>query len=119
MIQPINGRLLVKINESQYKHVKLNSDKQHQLATSVGVVLSVAPDLKHIISNALKFNDGKWLDGLVEPEDLVGKSVRWEKFAEQNSLIDMENPYFERAKDEPEKIKVALIEYKDIIGYDC
>jgi len=114
MIQPINGRLLVQVTDSQYKHVKLNSDKQHQLATSVGVVLSVAPDLEIIIARALKIADrAVWVDGLPKPAELVGKTVRWEKYAEQNSLMDIEDP----AK-LGNKIKVALIEYKDITSYD-
>ena len=114
MIQPINGRLLVQVKDSQYKHVTLNSDKQHQLATSTGVVLSVAPDLQTIIAKALNIKEGTaWIDGLPLPKDLVGKTIRWEKYAEQNSLFDMDNP----AK-LGDKIKVALIEYKDVTSYD-
>lgn len=113
MIQPINGRLLVQTTESQYKHVKLNSDKQHQLATSTGVVLSVAPDLEQIIRGALKLEKDAWIAGLPKPSDLVGKTIGWEKYAEQNSLFDMDDPATKGAK-----IKVALIEYKDITSYD-
>ena len=116
MIQPINGRLLVQVTDSQYKHVKLNSDKQHQLATSTGVVLAVAPDLEHIIKQALKLNDNQaqWVDGLPRPAELVGKTVRWEKYAEQNSLMDLDDP----GSTQGNKIKAALIEYKDITSYD-
>lgn len=113
MIQPINGRLLVRVTDSQYKHVKLNSDKQHQLATSTGVVLSVAPDLEQIIRGALKIKDGEWLEGLPKPAELIGKVIGWEKYAEQNSLFDIDDPAVKGAK-----IKVALIEYKDITSYD-
>lgn len=113
MIQPINGRLLVRVTESQYKHVQLNSDKQHQLATSTGVVLSVAPDLEKIIRGALKINDGEWIDGFLKPADLVGRTIRWEKYAEQNSLFDIDDP-----SQLDKKMKVALIEYKDITSYD-
>jgi len=113
MIQPINGRLLVEVKDSQYKHVQLNSDKQHQLATSTGVVLSVAPDLEQIIRGALKIKDGEWIEGFIRPADLVGRTIRWEKYAEQNSLFDIED-----TKNADKKVKVALIEYKDITSYD-
>jgi hypothetical protein len=113
MIQPINGRLLVQVTDSQYKHVKLNSDKQHQLAQSSGVVLSVSPDLEQIIRGALKIDKGEWLDNLPKPSELVGKTIRWEKYAEQNSLFDQDDP-----ANNGEKIKCALIEYKDITSYD-
>ena len=113
MIQPINGRLLVQISDSQYKHVKLNSDKQHQLATGTGVILSVAPDLEQIIRGALKIEKGEWLPDFPKPAELVGKTIRWEKYAEQNSLFDIDDPATKGAK-----IKVALIEYKDITSYD-
>jgi hypothetical protein len=112
MTQPINGRLLVQVTDSQYKHVKLSSDKQHQLATSTGVVLSVAPDLETIIRGALKLGADQWVEGLPKPAELVGKTIGWEKYAEQNSLFDMENP-----SKLGDKIKVALIEYKDITNY--
>ena len=113
MIQPINGRLLVQVSSSQYKHVTLNSDKQHQLAMSDGFVLSVAPDLEQIIRGALRLKDGEWLANLPKSDELVGKTVRWEKYAEQNSLFDIDDP-----KVKGGKIKVALIEYKDITSYD-
>lgn len=113
MIQPINGRLLVQVSDSQYKHVKLNSDKQHQLATSTGVVVSVAPDLEQIIRGALKIEKGEWLPDFLKPTELVGKTIRWEKYAEQNSLFDIDDP-----ANKGGKIKVALIEYKDITSYD-
>lgn len=118
MIQPINGRLLVQVADSQYKYVKLNSDKQHQLATSSGVVLSVAPDLNRIIKNVYKLPAGvAWIDTLPCGDEWVGKTVRWEKYAEQNSLLEIDNPNKSEAKEQP-KIKVALIEYKDITSYD-
>lgn len=113
MIQPINGRLLVQVKDSQYKHVKLNSDKQHQLATSTGVVLGVAADLEQIIRGALKIKDGEWIEKLPKPAELVGKTIGWEKYAEQNSLFDIDDPAVKGGK-----IKVALIEYKDITSYD-
>lgn len=115
MIQPINARLLVKVSDSQYKHVTLSSDKKYQLSMSTGVVLSVAPDLTRIIHNIYKLIDGgQWIEGLPKGDEWVGKTVRWEKYAEQNSLFDIDDP-----ENNGEKIKVALIEYKDITSYDC
>lgn len=114
MIQPINGRLLVQVTDSAYKHVKLNSDKQHQLAMSTGAVLSVAPDLELIIRNVFKIPEGaEWPKGIPTPDKLVGKTIRWEKYAEQNSLFDIDDP-----ANKGQKIKVALIEYKDITSYE-
>ena len=114
MIQPINGRLLVQVTDSAYKHVKLNSDKQHQLAMSTGVVLSVAPDLELIMRNVFKVAEGaKFPESLPSPYKLVGKTIRWEKYAEQNSLFDIDDPAAKGTK-----IKVALIEYKDITSYE-
>lgn len=113
MQQPINGRLLVKVNDSQFKHVKLTSDKQHQLAPSTGVVLSVAGDLTHIIKQALKLEKDDWITGLPKGDEWVGKTVRWEKYAEQNAMFEVEDPSTPNTK-----IKVALIEYKDITSYE-
>lgn len=114
MQQPINGRLLVKVNDSQFKHVKLTSDKQHQLAPSTGVVLAVAPDLTRIIHNVYKLTDGgQWIEGLPKGNEWVGKTVRWEKYAEQNAMFEVEDPSTPNTK-----IKVALIEYKDITSYE-
>lgn len=115
MIQPINGRLLVKVTDSQFKHVKLNSDKQHQLAPSTGVVIAVAPDLKRIIQNVYKLTEGTvWIDKLPVGDEWLGKTIRWEKYAEQNALFEMDDPDQKNTK-----IKVALIEYKDITSYEC
>lgn len=113
MQQPINGRLLVKVNDSQFKHVKLTSDKQHQLAPSTGVVMSVAPDLTRIIQNVYKLKGDEWIDGLPKGNEWVGKIVRWEKYAEQNAMFEAEDPSQFNTK-----IKVALIEYKDITSYE-
>ena len=110
MQQPINGRLLVKVATSEYKHVTLDSDKQHQLATSTGVVLAVGMDLTHIIRKAYKLGNDEWVAGLPKQNEWVGKTIRWDKFAEQNTLHEVE--------DGKEKYKVALIEYKDIISYE-
>lgn len=111
--RPINGRILVKI-AGQYKHVNLNSDKQHQLASSTGVVLDVADDLAHIVGQAFKIQEGTvWPEGVLHPDQLKGKTIRWEKFAEQNSLHEIDDP-----ADSKKKIKVALIEYKDITSYE-
>lgn len=114
MIQPINGRLLVKVTDSQFKHVKLNSDKQHQLAPSTGVVLAVADDLELIIKNVYKLADEQVIGTLPVGKQWVGKSIRWEKYAEQNALFEMDDPDQKNTK-----IKVALIEYKDITSYEC
>lgn len=113
MQQPINGRLLVKVAVSEYKHVTLDSDKQHHLATSNGVVLAVAPDLEHIINTAMKIEQNGWPKNLPRPTELVGKTIWWDKFAEQNTLHEVEDP-----KNKDKKIKVALIEYKDITSYE-
>lgn len=112
MQQPMNGRLLVEVSAAgEFKHVKLDSDKQHQLAVSSGVVLRVAPDLEHIIRQALKIEPGEWIANLPLPEELVGMTVRWEKYAEQNALFDVPGS-------DGKKVKVALIEYKDITSYE-
>lgn len=113
MIQPINGRLLVHVNQHQFKHVKLSSDKQHQLAPNSGVVIAVAPDLDRIIQNVYKLKDGEKLGNLPMGDQWVGKTIRWEKYAEQNSMFDIDDPSALN-----NKIKVALIEYKDITSYE-
>lgn len=113
MTQPINGRLLVRVNDSEFKHVKLTSDKQHQLAPSTGTVLAVAADLPHIIRQALKIGAAEWIDGIPKNNEWVGKVVRWEKYAEQNALFEIADPAKIGGK-----IKVALIEYKDITSYE-
>lgn len=113
MQQPINGRILVQVNDSQFKHVKLTSDKQHQLAPSTGTVLSVASDLERIIRNVYKLKGDEWIDGLPKGSEWVGKTVRWEKYAEQNAMFEVEDPAHDNTK-----IKVALIEYKDITSYE-
>jgi len=113
MQQPINGRLLVEITDSQYKHVKLNSDKQHQLAVSTGVVLLVAKDLDRIIRNVFKLKEGEWINGLPQGDEWVGKTIRWEKFAEANASFEVDDPSKPGAKK-----KVALIEYKDVASYE-
>lgn len=114
MQQPINGRLLVKVAVSEYKHVTLDSDKQHHLATSNGVVLAVAPDLTHIIKRAYKIPDGvKLPNGIPVGDQWVGKTVWWDKYAEQNTLHEVDDP-----DNKGKKIKVALIEYKDITSYE-
>lgn len=112
MIQPINGRILVAVADSQYKHVNLSSDKKYQLAVSTGIVLSVSADLAVIIRGALKLKENEWVPGLPKPGDLVGKTVSWDKYIEQNSMMDIDDI------DNPgKKIKVALIGYKDITSY--
>ena len=112
MIQPINGRLLVQIS-GQYKHVNLTGGQQHQLSSSAGVVLSVAPDLAQIIRNVFKLEGDAWPAGLITAEQLVGKTVRWEKYADQNALLELDDP-----ANNGQKIKCALIEYKDITSYE-
>lgn len=119
MQQPINGRLLVEITDSQYKHVKLSSDKQHQLAVSTGVVLAVAPDLTQIVCQAFKLTyDGtdkpeNWPAGLPYAGEWIGKTIRWEKYAEANASFEVDDPANFGAKK-----KVALIEYKDVTSYE-
>ncbi len=112
MIQPINGRLLVAVADSQYKHVTLNTDKKYQLAVNTGVVLSVSDDLEIIIRGALKLKENEWVPGLPKPSELVGKTVSWDKYVEQNSMMDIDD-----ADNPGSKIKVALIGYKDITSY--
>lgn len=113
MQQPINGNLLVRVNTSEYKHVNLTSDKQHQLAPSTGVVLAVAKDLTHIIRKAYKLGAEQWIDGLPQGDEWVGKTIRWEKYAEANASFEMMDP-----ADGVTKIKVALVEYKDVASYE-
>lgn len=113
MQQPINGRLLVRVNDNQYKHVQISSDKQHQLAPSTGVVLAVAPDLDRIVQNVYKLKGDDTLGDLPRGNQWVGKTVRWEKYAEQNAMFEMDDPTTPNTK-----IKVALIEYKDITSYE-
>jgi co-chaperonin GroES (HSP10) len=96
-MQPLNDRVLVRLAESQYKHVSLNTDKQHQNAISEGVVIAVpdgpAPDSAHLIQ-------------------IMGKKVRWDKFAEQNNTFDHTDPKT------GETFKAALIKYEDITAYE-
>lgn len=117
-MQPVNGRLLVRvITNGEYKHVNLGSDKAHEAAGSTGVVLAVAADLEAIVTEALKMDTSikndkvSWIPGLIKPKELVGKTVRWEKFAEQNSLFKMTDK-------KGKEFKAALIHYKDVIGYE-
>ena len=113
MQQPINGRLLVQVNDSQFKHVKLTSDKQHQLAPSTGVVLAVAPDLTHIIAQALKIELNQWPKDLPKGDEWVGKTIRWEKYAEANASFEIDD-----VSEKNKKIKVALIEYRQVTSYE-
>lgn len=108
MQQPINGRLLVQVDASgEYKHVTLNSDQQHKIAVSVGKVLAVASDLDTILEK--NYPNGS----PYKASDFVGAKVRWEKFAEQNTLQDVDDP-----NNKGTKIKVALIEFKDLVSYE-
>lgn len=105
-MQPINGRLLVRLT-SQYKHVDYSTDKQHQNAISEGVVIAEAADLVYYVIHL--YGDGP---KLFIPK-LVGKRVRWDKFAEQNNTFDYTDPKTN------EEFKAALIKYEDITAYEA
>jgi len=113
MIQPINGQLLVEIERSKYGHVNTSLGKEHENAVSTGVVIAVASDCDALIEEL--YYKGKVKD-YVKPSSLVGKKVRWVKFAERNSSFDGD------ATDVDEKTKkpktYALLTYKDLIGYE-
>lgn len=111
-MQPINARILVQVQSTEYKHLpSLGSDKQHEQVSSVGKVVSVAADADETIKQL--YYKGKDIVGVVMPSKLVGKTVRWVKYAEQNALFDMTDP-----SDPAKKVKAALIEYKDITAYE-
>ncbi len=111
-MQPLNGRLLVKVaTNGEYKHVNLGTDKQYENAGSTGVVIAVSADLEAIVREGLKLGD-TWLNGLIKPTELLGKTIRWEKHAEQNSLHKAIDP---KTKQE---YQAALIHYKDIVAYE-
>lgn len=102
---PMNGRLLIKIDKG-LSSVDTSMGKQHENAIATGVVLAVADDADQLIKQ-MYYKDKDI--NFVKPSELVGKKIRWEKFAEQNSVFD-----------DPEMIgqKLALIGYKDIIAYE-
>lgn len=113
MEQPINGKLLVRVVE-QYKHLKLESENAYKLAGSTGVVLSVAPDLESLVRGVFHIKkDDEWPKGLPKGEEWVGKTIRWEKYADQNSKHEIDDP-----NNKGQKISVTLIDYKDITSYE-
>lgn len=107
-MQPVNGRLLVQVAQSQYKHVNISGEKDYQNASSEGEVIAVAEDLEAMLSRA--FNDKSPIKASVFKP---GTKVRWTKYAEQNDMLELPDP------SNPDKtIRCALIKYEDITAYE-
>jgi hypothetical protein len=114
-MQPLNGRVLVRLAESQYKHVSLNTDKQHQNAISEGVIIALPNDLWFLVRKHLKYTDGDYPEVKEQkaiPDLKPGDKIRWDKFAEQNNTFDYTGPK------SGETFKAALIKYEDITAYE-
>lgn len=57
--------------------------------------------------------DDQWPAKLPKGEEWVGKTIRWEKYADQNSKHEIDDP-----ENKGQKIPVTLIDYKDVTSYE-
>ena len=86
--------------------------KEHENSVDTGIVISVATDCDALIEEL--YYKGKVKD-YVKPSSLVGKKIRWTKFAERNSTFESDD-IDEKTK---KKIYYALLTYKDILSYEA
>lgn len=106
-MKPVNGRILVEV-KPPFKHASVQTGKAFQDAVCEGVVVAISEDLRDIVTKAL----GGW-PYLWTPETLIGKKVRWDRFADQHSKFSGIH-----SKSNNLEVELALVKWEDITLYE-